>query len=101
MAARQLGVIVTDAVSYQNERKRQLALAELDRARTEFFQNVTHELRAPLTMLLTPLQDILDEPGVVLSAATRTRLRRRYEPATGCNASSTPCWTCHVPSLVR
>jgi signal transduction histidine kinase/DNA-binding response OmpR family regulator len=71
MAARQLGVIVTDAVSYQNERKRQLALAELDRARTEFFQNVTHELRAPLTMLLTPLQDILVEPGVVLSAATR------------------------------
>jgi DNA-binding response OmpR family regulator/two-component sensor histidine kinase len=32
---------------------------------------VTHELRAPLTMLLTPLQDILDEPGVVLPAATR------------------------------
>jgi DNA-binding response OmpR family regulator/nitrogen-specific signal transduction histidine kinase len=71
MAARQLGVIVTDAVSYQNERKRQLALAELDRARTEFLQNVTHELRAPLTMLLTPLQDILDEPGVVLPAAAR------------------------------
>jgi len=71
MAARQLGVIITDAVSYQNERKRQRALEELDRARTEFFQNVTHELRAPLTMLLTPLQDILDEPGVVLSAAAR------------------------------
>ena len=40
MAGRQLGVIMTDAVSYQNERKRQQALAELDRARTEFFQNV-------------------------------------------------------------
>jgi signal transduction histidine kinase/DNA-binding response OmpR family regulator len=71
MAARQLGVIVTDAVSYQGERKRQRALAELDRARTEFFQNVGHELRAPLTMLLTPLQDILREPGVVLPAAAR------------------------------
>jgi signal transduction histidine kinase/DNA-binding response OmpR family regulator len=71
MAARQLGVIITDAVSFQNERKRQQALEELDRARTEFFQNITHELRAPLTMLLTPLQDILDEPGVVLSAAAR------------------------------
>ncbi len=71
MAARQLGVVVTDAVSYQNERKRQRALAELDRARTEFFQNVSHELRAPLTMLLTPLQDILHEPGVVLPAAAR------------------------------
>ena len=71
MAARQLGIMITDAVSYQNERKRQQALAELDRARTEFFQNVSHELRAPLTMLLTPLQDILDEPGVVLPAAAR------------------------------
>ena len=71
MAARQLGVIITDAVSYQNERRRQQALEELDRARTEFFQNVTHELRAPLTMLLTPLQDILNEQGVVLPAATR------------------------------
>jgi signal transduction histidine kinase/DNA-binding response OmpR family regulator len=71
MAARQLGVMITDAVSYQNERKRQQALAELDRARTEFFQNVSHELRAPLTMLLTPLQDILVEPGVVLPAAAR------------------------------
>jgi signal transduction histidine kinase len=47
------------------------ALEELDRARTELFQNITHELRAPLTMLLTPLQDILQEPGVVLSAAAR------------------------------
>jgi signal transduction histidine kinase/DNA-binding response OmpR family regulator len=71
MAARQLGVMITDAVSYQNERRRQQALEELDRARTEFFQNVTHELRAPLTMLLTPLQDILHEPGVVLPAAAR------------------------------
>lgn len=71
MMARQLGVIMTDAVSYQNERKRQKALEELDRARTEFFQNVSHELRAPLTMLLTPLQDILNEPGIVLPAAAR------------------------------
>jgi len=28
-------------------------------------------MRAPLTMLLTPLQDILDEPGMVLPAAAR------------------------------
>jgi len=32
MAARQLGVMITDAVSYQNERRRQQALEELDRA---------------------------------------------------------------------
>jgi DNA-binding response OmpR family regulator/anti-sigma regulatory factor (Ser/Thr protein kinase) len=63
--------MVTDAVSYQGELKRQQALQELERARTEFFQNISHELRAPLTMLLMPLQDILDEPGVVLPAAAR------------------------------
>ena len=71
MASRQLGVMVTDAVSYQGELKRQQALQELERARTEFFQNISHELRAPLTMLLMPLQDILVEPGVVLPAAAR------------------------------
>ena len=71
MASRQLGVMVTDAVSYQGELKRQQALQELERARTKFFQNISHELRAPLTMLLMPLQDILVEPGVVLPAAAR------------------------------
>jgi signal transduction histidine kinase/DNA-binding response OmpR family regulator len=71
MASRQLGVMVTDAVSYQGELKRQQALQELERARTEFFQNISHELRAPLTMLLMPLQDILVERGVVLPAAAR------------------------------
>jgi signal transduction histidine kinase/DNA-binding response OmpR family regulator len=71
MASRQLGVMVTDAASYQGELKRQRALQELERARTEFFQNISHELRAPLTMLLMPLQDILVEPGVVLPAAAR------------------------------
>ena len=81
MAARQLGVIITDAVSYQNERKRQQALAKLDQARTEFFQNVGHELRAPLTMLLTPLQDILDEPGVVLPAAARDTVQTSIRAA--------------------
>jgi signal transduction histidine kinase len=51
----------------RTRRKRQLALAELDRARTEFFQNVTHELRAPLTMLLTHCRTSSLSPGVVLS----------------------------------
>ncbi len=83
MAARQLGVMITDAISYQSERKRQQALAELDRARTEFFQNVSHELRAPLTMLLAPLQDILDEPGVVLPAAARDTVATSIRAAEG------------------
>jgi signal transduction histidine kinase len=31
----------------------------LDRARTDFFQNVSHELRSPLTLIVAPLQDLV------------------------------------------
>lgn len=34
-------------------------LQEIDRAKTDFFNNVSHELRSPLTLILAPLEELI------------------------------------------
>jgi signal transduction histidine kinase/FixJ family two-component response regulator len=68
---------VSNAAAYEAERKRAESLAELDRAKTTFFSNVSHEFRTPLTLMLAPLQDLLAQPpGTPVDRASVELLNR-------------------------
>jgi signal transduction histidine kinase/DNA-binding response OmpR family regulator len=80
LIADQIAAAVANCRARAEDRKRAEALAEIDRAKTAFFSNVSHEFRTPLTLMLGPLQQALESPqatlgGQDLEAVHRNSLR--------------------------
>ena len=63
MVASQIGTAVASARALEEAEARAAALAELDRAKTLFFSNVSHEFRTPLTLLLAPTEEAVTSDG--------------------------------------
>lgn len=60
-----IGTALVNAKTYEMEHVRAEALAEIGRVKTAFFSNVSHEFRTPLTLMLSPLEEVLSEETII------------------------------------
>jgi signal transduction histidine kinase/CheY-like chemotaxis protein len=79
LVADQISTSFTTINILEEERRRAEALAEIDRAKTTFFSNISHEFRTPLTLLLAPVEDAMNDPQI--SSENKIRMEVAYRNA--------------------
>jgi len=78
LVAAHIAAGIVSARSHQAQQRRAEELAELDRAKTAFFSNISHEFRTPLTLIMGPVQELLSNaPGLDDAARADLEVVRR------------------------
>ncbi|RIB06139.1 hypothetical protein C2G38_538757 [Gigaspora rosea] len=56
----QMNKYLLHGMSMEEKKKRNKILADLNRQKVTFFQGISHELKTPLTLMLSPLDDVIN-----------------------------------------
>lgn len=81
LVVEKLAQLLVNVNNIEQERKRIETIEELDRAKTLFFSNISHEFRTPITLMLGPLEELLAKPTSNFNEAEKQSLAATHRNA--------------------